>query len=67
MLNHCGGQGREWGQWRIKVVFFKNEYLTCKLVTKKKKNKFKRFISIVNRLEKGVFLDKTLPLKTQEP
>lgn len=34
---------------------------------KKKKNKFKRFISIVNRLEKGVFLDKTLPLKTQEP
>lgn len=33
----------------------------------KKKNKFKRFISIVNRLEKGVFLDKTLPLKTQEP
>lgn len=31
-LNHCGGQGRKWGQWGIKVVFFKNECLTCKLV-----------------------------------
>lgn len=54
MLNHCGGQGREWGQWRIKVVFFKNEYLTCKLVTKKKKQ-IQEVHKYCKQIRKGCF------------
>lgn len=65
LLNHFGGQGTEWGQRRIKVVFFKNECLTCKLV--KEKKTIQEVHKCCNRLEKVFFLDKTLLLKTQEP
>lgn len=61
------GAGEGVGAVENKSSLFQERVFDLQIGNKKKKNKFKRFISIVNRLEKGVFLDKTLPLKTQEP
>lgn len=61
------GAGEGVGAVENKSSLFQERVFDLQIGNKKKKNKFKRFISIVNRLEKSIFLDKTLPLKTQEP
>jgi len=65
MLTQCGGRQ---GGWRIKAIFFRNEFSTCKFVVGKKKKKkgIQEAQRYHNRLEKG-FLAKTLLLKTQVP
>lgn len=61
------GAGEGVGAVENKSSLFQEWVFDLQTGNRKKKNKFKSFISIVNRLKKGFFLEKTLLLKTQEP